>query len=211
MKEERVLAIFAETKAIIKNSHVIYTSGKHGSEYVNKDAVYRDPLATNELCQGIAEHFRDFNVEVVVAPVEGGINLSQGIARHLTLMTVRKIVSIFADKEGDTLVIKRGYDKDVPGKRILVVDDVFITGGSVKKLIELIRSLGGIVVGVGGLCNRGNVKAADLGEEVPELFTLVSVQMDMYAPAECPLCKEGVPFNTEVGKAREYLAQKAKQ
>ena len=210
MEERRVLEIFAQTKAIITNSHVIFTSGKHGSEYVNKDAVYRDPLATDELCKGIAEHFRDLNVEVVVAPVEGGINLSQGVARHLTLMTGRKIVSIFADKEGDNLVIRRGYDKDVPGKRVLVVDDVFTTGGSVKKLIELIRTMGGIVIGIGGLCNRGNVKAADLGEEVPEPFTLVSVQMVMYLPGECLLCKEGVPFNTEVGKAREYLAQKAK-
>lgn len=210
MKESRVLEIFAQTKAIIKNSHVIYTSGLHGSEYVNKDAVYRDTEATDELCQAIAEHFRDFDVEVVVAPVEGGINLSQGVARHLTRMTGRKVISIFADKEGEGLILKRQYDKDVPGKRVLVVDDVFTTGGSVKKLIELIRRLNGKVVSVGGLCNRGGVKAADLGEDVSEPFVLVNVQMTTYPPAECPLCKAGVPFNMEVGKAKERLAQKDK-
>jgi len=206
----KVEKIFAQTKAIIKNSHVVYTSGKHGSEYVNKDAVYRDTEATDEVCREIAEHFKSSNVEVVVAPVEGGINLSQGVARHLTKLTGRKVISIFADKEGEGLTLKRGYDKDVPDKKVLVVDDVFTTGGSVKKLIELVRTLNGEVVAVGGLCNRGGVKVTDLGEGISELFTLTSVQMAAYDEAECPLCKGGVPISTEVGKGKEYLAKKAK-
>ncbi|MFH1714443.1 MAG: phosphoribosyltransferase family protein [Candidatus Nealsonbacteria bacterium] len=208
MGKNRVLEIFAQTKAIIKNSHIIYASGLHGSDYVNKDAVYRDPEATDELCQAIAEHFQWLNnLEVVVAPVEGGINLSQGVARHLRRLTGRKIISIFADKEGDTLVIRRGYDKDVPERNILVVDDIFTTGGSVKKLIELIRSLNGRVIGVGGLCDRGGVTAVDLGKNVPEPFVLIKVQMATYLPDKCPLCKAGIPFNMEVGKAKERLAQ----
>ena len=213
MQEERALQIFAETKAILKNLHVVYTSGLHGSEYVNKDAVYVDTEATDELCRGIAEHFQDRNVGVVVAPVEGGINLSQGVARHLTRMTGRKVLSIYADKEGDGLVIKRGYDKYVPGKRVLIVDDVFTTGGSVKKLVEIIRRLEGKLVGIGGLCNRGGVKAEDVGEtgEVPELFALTSVQMAMYEASVCPLCKANVPITTEVGKGKEYLAKKAQE
>ncbi|MDP2648117.1 MAG: orotidine-5'-phosphate decarboxylase [Candidatus Yanofskybacteria bacterium] len=207
--ERRSLEIFAQTKAIIKNTHVVYTSGKHGSEYVNKDEVYPDTEVTDELCGYIAEHFKELGAETVVAPVEGGINLSQGVARHLTRITGQKVFSVYADKEGDGLVIKRGYGKHIAGKKVLVVDDVFTTGGSVRKLIVLVRSMGGIVMAVGGLCNRGGVKAADLGENVPEPFVLASVQMEAYEEALCPLCKENVPISTEVGKGKEYLAQKA--
>jgi orotate phosphoribosyltransferase len=148
---------------------------------------------------------------VVIAPVEGGINLSQGVARHLTKMTGRKVFSTYADKEGKALVIKRGYGKYITGKRVLVVDDVFTTGGSVKELIKLVRSLNGEIIGVGGLCNRGGVKAIDLGEGISEFFTLVSIHMADYDEAECPLCAKGVPINTEVGKGKEYLAKKAEE
>ena len=210
MKEERALELLAQTQAVLKNDHFVYASKNHGPEYVNKDRVYRDPMATDELCQGIAEHFQDYNVEVVVAPAAGGINLSQGVARHLCQITGQKVISIYADKEGEALELRRGYGKDVPGKRVLIVDDVFTTGGSVEKLVRMIRVLGGEVVGVGGLCNRGGVKAEDIGG-VPEFFTLTSVQMAAYEPAVCPLCKEGVPINTEVGEGKKYLAEKAEE
>lgn len=212
MKESRVREIFAQTKAIITQSHLVYASGKHGSEYVNKDAVYPDTEATDELCKGIAARFVLDKVEVVVAPAVGGVILSQGVARHLTKMTGRKVFGIYADKvEGsDALVVKRGYDKYVLGKRILVVDDVLTTGGSVKKLVKLVGTLGGIMVGVGVLCNRGNVQPADV-EGVPKLEALISVQMAMYEEAACPLCAQGVPINTEVGEGAKYLlSRKAK-
>ena len=188
----------------------VYASGRHGSDYVNKDAVYPDTEATDELCQGIAERFQDDIVEVVVAPAVGGVILSQGVARHLTRMTGQKVLSIYADKvEGSNgLVIKRGYEKFVPSKRVLVVDDVLTTGGSVKRLVDLVRILGGVVVGVGVLCNRGNVQPSDIG--TPKLEALISVQMATYDEAGCLLCAQGVPINTEVGEGMKFLARKAK-
>lgn len=203
--------IFKDTNAYISGKHIVYTSGKHGSEYLNKDEVYTDPEATDETCEYLAEHFKNRRVETVIAPVQGGINLSQGVARHLTRMTGRKIFSVYADKEGDSLVIKRGYGKYITGKRVLVVDDVFTTGGSVSKTIKAVRDLKGEIVGVGGLCNRGGVKAEDLGEKIQGFFTLVNVQMAAFDEKDCPFCKDGIPIYTEVGKGKEYLAQKQVQ
>lgn len=210
MREDRVREIFTQTRAIITGSHVVYTSGKHGTDYVNKDAIYPYTEETDELCQAIAERSQDANVEVVIAPAVGGIILSQGVARHLTKMTGRKVFAIYAEKadKGDAMVAKRGYDQFIPGKRVLVVDDVLTTGGSAKKIVELVKDLKGIIVGVHVLCNRGNVQPSDVGG-VP-IDALINVQMAMYEPAECPLCANGVPINTEVGKGREFLAQKDK-
>lgn len=210
MEESRVREILSACGAVITDSHIVYTSWKHGTDYVDKAAVYPFPLETDELCGGIAELFLNDNVQVVVAPAVGGIILGQGVAYHLS--TGQKTVnSIFAEKvdEGgiETLAIKRTYGKYVPGKRVLIVDDVLTTGGSVKKLVDLVKAAGGIVVGVGVLCNRGNVQPEDIGN-VPKLEALISVQMASYDEVDCPQCAKGVPINTELGRGKEYLAQK---
>lgn len=89
----------------------------------------------------------------------------------------------------------------------MVVDDILTTGGSVAKLVALLRSLGGEVVAVAVLCNRGGIKPEDIGN-VPELFALSNVQLEAFNEDVCPLCKKFVPINTEVGKGREFLAKK---
>jgi len=207
--EKRALEIFEERKAIIKGSHLVYKSKKHGHDYVNKDEVFVDPEATDELCQFIAEQYQDIDVDVVIAPVEGGINLSQGVARHLTKLLGKTVYSVYADKDGDGLVIRRGYGKYLKGKKVLVVDDVFTTGGSVKKLVDLVLLAGGIIVGIGGLCDRGNVKVVGFGEGMPELYALVTVEMIMYEPGDCPLCRDRVAINVDVGHGKEFLEEQA--
>ncbi len=188
--------------AILTDTHVVYTSGKHGSAYVNKDAIYPHTFLTSALCEEIAAHFENSNVEVVVAPAIGAVILSQWIAHHLSEMTTREVLCVYAEKDaGDGFVIKRGYENLVKGRRCLVVEDVVNTGGSVLKVVRKVRELGGEVVGVGALCNRGDVKSADL-DSVPELFSLVNVKLEAWDPASCPLCLKGVPLNTSVGKAK---------
>jgi orotate phosphoribosyltransferase len=90
------------------------------------------------------------------------------------------------------------------------VEDVLTTGGSARRVVEATRAIGGKVVGLGVLCNRGGVTPQDVAN-VPELFALVNVKMNAWDEAECPLCAQGVPINTDVGKGREYLARKQGQ
>lgn len=206
--EKRALEIFAQNKAIITGSHIVYTSGKHGSAYVDKDAVYPRTRAADELCRFIAENFQDDEIDIVVAPVEGGVTLSHEIAGDLTELTGHETLGVYADKEGDNLVFKRGYGEFVKGRRVLIADDILTTGGSVAKLVGLVRSLGGEVVAVAVLCNRGGVKTEDIGN-VPELFALCNVQLEAFEENDCSLCKAGIPINTEVGKGKEYLAKKS--
>lgn len=87
MKEQSVQQILRSTGAVITDSHIVYTSGKHGTAYVNKDAVYPHTIETSHLCRAIAEQFADNNVEVVIAPAIGGVILSQWVAFHLSTIT----------------------------------------------------------------------------------------------------------------------------
>lgn len=188
---------------IIRDSHVVYTSGRHGSAYVNKDAIYPHTALTSDLCRAIAERFRDAGVDVCLAPAIGGVILSQWTAHHLTALTGREVLGVYAEKtaDGAGFVIKRGYDKLTSGKRVLVLEDVLTTGISVKRTVEAVRDVGGTVVGVGALCNRGGITPAELGD-VPKLEALLSISLDSWEKADCPLCKKGVPLNTDVGKGK---------
>lgn len=209
MNEQQVLQVLGKVGAVITDSHIVYTSGKHGTAYVNKDAVYPHTAETSRLCKAIAERFADDNVQVVIAPAIGGVILSQWTAHHLTEMNGHEVLGVYAEKSesGDTFVIKRGYDKLITGKNVLVVEDILTTGGSAKKVIETTRVIGGNVIGLGVLCNRGGITSQDLAD-VPKLTSLVNIKLDAWDEATCPLCKLNVPVNTNVGKGREFLARK---
>ena len=208
MNEQEVLQVLGKVGAVI-HGHFVYRSGKHGPEYVNKDAVYPHTAETSRLCRAIAELFASDNVQVVIAPAIGGVILSQWAAHHLTKMNGYEVFGVYAEKSegGDTFVINRGYDKLICGKNVLVVEDVLTTGGSAKKVIEATRAKGGNVVGLGVLCNRGGITPQDVAD-VPKLISLVNMRLVAWDESDCPLCKQNVPVNTDVGKGREFLARR---
>jgi orotate phosphoribosyltransferase len=197
---ERARAILAEARAMIAGSHVVYTSGKHGSAYVNKDAVYPSTTRVAELCRFLADAAASYRPEIVCGPAMGGIILAQWTGHHLG------IPAVYAEKADGGMALRRGYDALVRGKRVLVVEDVLNTGGSVKDAVAAVRAAGGEVVAVAALVNRGGVTAADVG--VPALAALLDVALDAWDAADCPLCRDGVPINTDVGKGREFLARR---
>lgn len=195
--------------AILKDRHIVYTSGKHGSAYVNKDAIYPHTALTKELCLEMAKPWVSEKVDVALAPAVGGVILSQWVAYHLSDLLKREVLGVYAEKNptGEGFVIKRGYDQLIKGKNVLILEDILTTGISVKRVVEAVRECGGNVVGVSAICNRGGVTPKDLGD-VPKLLSLVHVALESYDAPACPLCEKNVPIDTSVGKGREYLASK---
>lgn len=208
MSDETVLTLLAQVGALITGDHLVYTSGRHGSSYVNKDALYPHTAATSAVCAQIARHFATAGVEVVAGPTVGGVIMAQWTAHHLSALTGREVLAVYAEEESDgegkRRVLRRGYDALVAGRRVLVVEDILTTGGSARLVVAAVRAAEGTVVGVGALCNRGAVSAERI--DAPELYALSEVPLESYAPAECPLCAAGVPINTRVGKGAAFLA-----
>lgn len=204
MQNTNALEWMTRAGALIADSHIVYTSGKHGSAYVNKDAIYPHTQLTSRLCRLIADRFAGSGVDVVAAPVIGGVILSQWVAYHLSELTHREILAVYAEKATEGFVLKRGYDKLIQGRRVLIVEDILNTGGSVRKVVECVRSAGGDIIGVAALCNRGKITTKELGD-VPELYSLTDVDLQAWDEGDCPLCKQAVPINLQVGKGREYL------
>lgn len=202
MTEAEILNILSKVGAIIKDSHIIYTSGRHGSVYVNKDALYPHTEMTARICKEMSERFKGDKIDVVAGPTVGGVILSQWVAHFLSEIKGKEILGVFAEEdEAKNRFFKRGYDKLIAGKNVLIVEDILTTGGSVKKVVEAVKNAGGNVVGCAALCNRGGVNREQLG--IPRLESLVTIELDSWNPGECPLCKQNVPINTNVGKGHK--------
>jgi orotate phosphoribosyltransferase len=206
LNREEVRSVLESVGAIVTGSHFVYISGLHGRDYINKDALFMHPDTVSRLCETIAVRFVNDGIEVVIAPAGGAMILSQWVTHHLSRLTNREVLAVYADRDGDYFVIKRGYEKIIPGKLVLVVEDLLTTGLTVSKVVEAVRELHGIVCGVGGIANRGRVTLADLGHP-PCLVSLLDVPMEMYPESDCPLCKQGVPINTTLGHGATFLAK----
>jgi orotate phosphoribosyltransferase len=201
MKEVSVMEKIKAVGALLEG-HFVYTSGRHGNRYINKDAIYVHPRLTGELCLYLAGRFLAERPQVVVGPAMGGLILSQWVAYQLSELVHSDAMSVYAEKSADGgFVVKRGYDKIVAGKTVLVVEDVLTTGGSVKKVVEVVRAIGGEVVGVGAICNRGGVTAFDIG--APRLESLVNITLDSWASEECSFCEADIPVSMDVGKGKK--------
>jgi orotate phosphoribosyltransferase len=193
---------------VIRRGHFVYAAGDHGPEYVGKDILYSYPDDTWKFACYIAEEFYYLEPDVVIGPAVGGAILAFEVAKELSMM--REVRFGFADKDGQDYVIKRGYEKLIPGKRVLIVEDVLNSGGSVAKVIARVRELGGIVVGVAAVYNRGGVTKKDLGLKKRERFyCLVTHKMVKYPESDCPLCRDNVAINEDFGKGKEFKAKKA--
>lgn len=181
LTQEQVMQIFEDSGALLRG-HFKYTSGMHGDVYFEKFQVLRYPKYVEQLCTEMARRFKDDNIQIVLGPTTGGVLLAYEVGKQLG---TRGIFAEKGDNGGRTL--KRGF-KINPGERVLVVDDVMTTGGSVYDTIDVVKREGGILAGVAIIVDRSN-GTADFGVKTE---SLLRVDVVKYDPAECPLCKAGI-------------------
>ncbi len=189
MTEAEVKQLLIDTKAILEG-HFLLTSGLHSPMYVEKFNVLQHPKHTEKLCQELAAHFAQDEVELVIGPMTGGILLAHEVGKALGTR------AIFTEREKGAMTLRRGFRIE-PGTRVLVVEDIVTTGGSVKEVVDVVKAAGGHIVGVGLLVDRSG-GTADFGVPKDMVYPLLRLSVPTYKPEECPLCKEQVPM-TERG------------
>jgi len=177
-----VPGLLASTGALL-SGHFQLTSGRHSGQYIEKFRIMEDPAATVTLCGMIADHYRPAAPTLVVGPAMGGVILAFETARQLGRR------AIFAEKVDDGLCFGRGFEVR-PEDRVLVVDDVLTTGGSVRKVLGLLADLDARIIGVGFLVDRSG-GAVDFG--VP-FYACHTMTIESYDPGACPLCQQGLPL-----------------
>jgi orotate phosphoribosyltransferase len=170
----------------LKSGHFMLSSGRHSDQYIEKFDLLRDPEATSAACALIADRFRDAEIDVVVGPTTGGVILAFEVARQLG------VAAAYAERASSDAAgreFRRGTTFR-PEARVLVVDDILTTGGSVRETLEALSSHPVNVAGVAVLVDRSSGKA-----ELPDPWiALATVEATSWAAEECPLCARGVPI-----------------
>jgi len=198
-----IMAELDQAGAVLLDRHFVYKSTKHGSGYINMDPLFPYTDVVNQICDDLVLPFSRQDIDTVAAPATGGIILAAGCARGWKWQDTVNRKCVWADKHGDDFAFERaGFINHIQGKRVLVVEDLLTTGGSVIKVCRLIEAHGGVVVGVSAVVNRGGVTAADLG--VPRLETLASVSFEAINANLCPLCEQNVEIVEDIGHGAEF-------
>lgn len=179
LSDEEILEVFRKTGGVL-HGHFLLTSGRHSDTYMQCAKLFVQPAESERLCRELAVQLKEFKADVIVSPAVGGIIMGYEVARQLG------VANYFAERQDGAMTLRRGFALD-KGARVIVVEDVVTTGGSVKEVIELCRNAGAEVVAVASIVDR-SAGQVDFG--VP-YRALLSMEVKSYEAGECPLCKEG--------------------
>jgi orotate phosphoribosyltransferase len=197
----RTEALF-RSSAAFREGHFLLKSGRHGDAYVEKFQVLQDPAATSELCGFMAAHGRGGDgeaiVDLVAGPTTGGIILAFETARQLG---VRSLFAeeVRADDGSLHREFRRGFRIE-PGERVLLVDDILTTGGSLVAMLPAVEAMGGEIVECVVLVDRGGGRASVTSPSSGRVYPLRALwQLDLPTyepgPATCPRCADGTPLH----------------
>ena len=182
-ERDQILSIFRSTEALLEG-HFVLTSGRHSASYFQCAKVLQHPEYLTAFSIMIADEFEDQAPDVVISPAIGGVVLGTEVGTQLGCRT------IFAERKEGDMVIRRGFHIE-KGEKVLVVEDVITTGGSVKEVMDLVEKAGGNTLGVGVLVDRSNgsvtlhnnqysivkLDAVSYGEdEVPDDLAAIPIQ-----------------------------------
>ena len=182
-ERDQILSIFRSTEALLEG-HFVLTSGRHSASYFQCAKVLQHPEYLAAFSIMIADEFEDQAPDVVISPAIGGVVLGTEVGTQLGCRT------IFAERKEGDMVIRRGFHIE-KGEKVLVVEDVITTGGSVKEVMDLVEKAGGNILGVGVLVDRSNgsvtlhnnqysivkLDAVSYGEdEVPDDLAAIPIQ-----------------------------------
>jgi orotate phosphoribosyltransferase len=180
--KERVLEVLKEAGVLLEG-HFLLTSGRHSNKYLQCAKIFQYTKYSEELCKALAEKYKDAGIDLVIGPAIGAIQMSYEVSRWLD------VKNIFAERDNGVMALRRGFTIE-KGQKVLIVEDVVTTGGSVKEVIEIVKEAGGEVAGVGAVVDRTGGKI-DFGTRFE---SVISMEVESYEPDQCPLCKQGIPY-----------------
>src|SRR5882724_8787619 len=189
LKREELLKLF-ETAGAIRHGHFELSSGLHSGTYVQCAMVLQYPRFAEKLGQALAALFSDARIDAVVSPAMGGLIIGQEVARALPEQkssTGGGIPALFVERDASGMMtLRRGFSL-APDQHVLVVEDVWTTGGSTQEAIRVVEEAGGRVIAAGALIDRSGGTI-----EFPvESQALLDLPIASYGPEECPYCREG--------------------
>jgi orotate phosphoribosyltransferase len=189
LSREQVLGMF-EVAGAIRHGHFELSSGRHSATYLQCALVLQYPRFAERLGQALAGLFSDARIDVVVSPALGGVIIGQEVARALPApkdAVGGGVPAVFVERDASGIMtLRRGFALKAD-QHVLVVEDVWTTGGSTQEAIHVVEEAGGRVVAAGALIDRSGGQI----EFSVESNALVEFEVKSYEPDDCPLCRQG--------------------
>jgi orotate phosphoribosyltransferase len=187
MRPEAIVQMLEDVGAI-RQGHFELTSGLHSATYVQCALVLQYPKYAEQLGRALAAEFLDLRVDCVASPALGGVIIGHEVARALPPRADGAPVrAIFVERDATgTLTLRRGFHVE-PDEHVLVVEDVWTTGGSTYATIRVLEEAGARVVAAGALIDRSGGRI-----ELPvRTEALMELKVESYDVSDCPLCRTG--------------------
>jgi len=181
MNSEEYIKIFKDSGALL-DGHFILTSGRHSNSYFQCAKLLQYPKYLELFSKNIADHFKENEIDLVVSPAIGGIVLGTEVGRLLRKRTV------FAERVDGEMKLRRGFEIKT-NEKILIVEDVITTGGSVKEVMSLVQSFGADIIGVGVIVDRSSGSVV-LHENQ---LSLASLEVKSYNSSDVPSELASIP------------------
>ncbi|MBR4949816.1 MAG: orotate phosphoribosyltransferase [Clostridia bacterium] len=182
MTRDEIIAILKEAEVLLEG-HFLLTSGRHSAKYLQCAKIFRNTKYAEPLCKELADKYKDAGIEIVIGPAMGAVQMAYEVSRHLNCE------NFFTEREDGKMTLRRGFTIK-EGQKVLLVEDVVTTGGSIKEVLELVKGMGADVVGIGSIVDRTGGKI-DFG--VP-FNAVLSMEVESYDRDNCPICKKDVPL-----------------
>jgi orotate phosphoribosyltransferase len=170
-----------ESVGAIRTGHFELSSGRHSATYIQCALVLQHPRHAEHLGSALGAMFKDHQVSCVVSPALGGLIIAHEVARGLGV----RAIFVERDRSGQ-MAMRRGFELK-PGERVLVIEDVWTTGGSTRETIGVVEPEGGLAVASGAIIDRSGGR---LELNVPSR-ALLELDVPSYEPDECPQCRAG--------------------
>ncbi len=184
----KILETLLDTGAILEG-HFLLTSGRHSNKYVEKFRLIEQPKSLDFVCSSMADLYKNKQVNVVLGAAVGGILISGGVGQKLN------VKHIFTERVNGVMELRRGFSLD-ENSRVLIVEDIVTTGGSIFELIEIVKNYNAELVGITSILDR-NKEPVDFGFSYKPL---VQYPVDSWSSENVPDWLKKIPI-TKPGRS----------
>lgn len=179
---DKILSIFRDTNALLEG-HFVLSSGRHTSSYFQCAKVLQYPEYLTAFSIMIADEFEKYKPDVVISPAIGGIVLGTEVGTQIGSRT------IFTERKNGKMVLRRGFSIS-PGEKVLIVEDVITTGGSVNEVVKIIEEMKGKIIGVGVLVDRSNGAVKVHSNQ----YSIVNLNVESFVESDIPSYLSKIPI-----------------
>lgn len=181
MTEQEMLQMYEDAGALL-NGHFVLSSGRHSAHYLQSALVLMHPAHASALAAELIKDIDANAYDMVVSPAIGGLVIGQEVARQLNKPF------IFTERKEGEMQMRRGFT--IPaGAKLLVVEDVITTGGSVRECIAVVRQLAGVPEQILAVVDRAPIQQGRF--DIPH-HTAITLDVETFDASACPMCAQGL-------------------